>query len=112
MIRHEQNRTSTLENAEFLPSLDGQNQFDFLRLRCARSGARPKNRLHVNRDLLKPFNVIWAVQSPAAKIFCFSSSGKRWLAARHPVPLEGRFAIVTDVGTGCGGHGCAFDERR
>jgi hypothetical protein len=24
MIRHEQNRTSTLENAEFLPSLDGQ----------------------------------------------------------------------------------------
>ena len=23
---------------------------------------------------------------------------------RHPVPLEGRFAIVTDVGTGCGGR--------
>ena len=36
----------------------------------------------------------------------------------HPVPLEGRIAIVTDVGTGCGGRGgdvaqifCA-DERR
>ena len=28
------------------------------------------------------------------------------------VPLEGRFAIVTDVGTGCGGRGCAFDEQR
>src|ERR1700733_425632 len=25
-------------------------------------------------------------------------------------PTEGRFAIVTDVGTGCGGRGCAFDE--
>jgi hypothetical protein len=24
---------------------------------------------------------------------------------RHPVPHEGRFAIVTDVGTGCGGRG-------
>jgi hypothetical protein len=30
MIRHEQNRTSTLENAEFLPSLDGKSEI-FLR---------------------------------------------------------------------------------
>jgi hypothetical protein len=31
-----------------------------------------------------------------------------WL--RHPVPLEGRIAIVTDVGAGCGGRGRRFDE--
>jgi hypothetical protein len=31
-----------------------------------------------------------------------------WL--RHPVPLEGRIAIVTDVGAGCGGREERFDE--
>jgi hypothetical protein len=30
--------------------------------------------------------------------------------SRHPVPLEGRFAIVTDVGAGCGGRGRRLDE--
>jgi hypothetical protein len=30
--------------------------------------------------------------------------------SRHPVPLEGRIAIVTDVGAGCGGRGRRFDE--
>ena len=34
------------------------------------------------------------------------------LIARHPVPREGTLAIVTDVGTGSDGRGCAFDERR
>src|ERR1700722_11909149 len=28
----------------------------------------------------------------------------------HPVPLEGRIMIVTDVGAGCGGRGRRFDE--
>jgi hypothetical protein len=31
---------------------------------------------------------------------------------RHPVPREGALAIVTDVGAGSGGRGCAFDEQR
>ena len=30
----------------------------------------------------------------------------------YPVPREGALAIVTDVGAGSGGRGCAFDERR
>jgi hypothetical protein len=30
----------------------------------------------------------------------------------HPVPREGTLAIVTDVGMGCGGRRCAFDEWR
>jgi hypothetical protein len=28
----------------------------------------------------------------------------------HPVPLEGRIMIVTDVGAGCGGRGMSKDE--
>jgi hypothetical protein len=28
----------------------------------------------------------------------------------HPVPLEGRIMIVTDVGAGCGGRGMSRDE--
>ena len=31
---------------------------------------------------------------------------------RHPVPERGALAIVTDVGAGSGGRGCAFDERQ
>jgi hypothetical protein len=31
---------------------------------------------------------------------------------RHPVPREGALAIVTDVGAGSDGRGCAFDEQR
>ena len=34
------------------------------------------------------------------------------LIPRHPVPREGALAIVTDVGAGSGGRGCAFDEQR
>ena len=34
------------------------------------------------------------------------------LIPRHPVPREGALAIVTDVGAGSDGRGCAFDERR
>jgi hypothetical protein len=34
------------------------------------------------------------------------------LIRRHPVPREGALAIVTDVGAGSSGRGCAFDERR
>src|SRR5580698_9415877 len=30
----------------------------------------------------------------------------------HPVPREGALAIVTDVGAGSDGRGCAFDEQR
>jgi hypothetical protein len=32
--------------------------------------------------------------------------------SRFSYPEEGRFAIVTDVGCGCGGRKGAFDEQR
>ena len=39
------------------------------------------------------------------KIFPFALPPNHIHISHHPVPLEGRFAIVTDVRTGCGGRG-------
>jgi hypothetical protein len=44
------------------------------------------------------------VQPHQKKYFCFSEI-ESVVHNRHPVPHEGRIAIVTDVGTGCGGRG-------
>ena len=38
--------------------------------------------------------------APFAKIFCFPCGPNHLFVSRHPVPNEGRFAIVTDVGCG------------
>ena len=46
-----------------------------------------------------------AVQSPLRKINRFAKHPNQTYNFRHPVPHEGRIAIVTDVGTGCGGRG-------
>jgi hypothetical protein len=48
--------------------------------------------------------------APFVKIFLFESDPNQMRMSRHPVPLEGRIAIVTDVGAGCGGRGRRFDE--
>src|ERR1700688_1337389 len=37
-------------------------------------------------------------QAPPAKIFCFSEYPNHFYVRRRPVPLEGRFAIVTSAG--------------
>ena len=47
-----------------------------------------------------------------AKIFRFTLCPNHRYIPRHPVPLRGALAIVTNVGAGCGGRGGAFDERR
>jgi len=49
------------------------------------------------RDLGRPV--------PFAKIFPFPADPNHFYIRSRPVPLEGRIAIVTDVGTGCGGRG-------
>jgi hypothetical protein len=49
--------------------------------------------------------------APFAKIFRFAFDPTQLLI--HLIPSqEGALAIVTDVGAGSGGRGCAFDERR
>jgi hypothetical protein len=50
--------------------------------------------------------------APFAKIFSFAIDPNHLFILRHPVPREGTLAIVTDVGAGSGGRGCAFDEQR
>jgi hypothetical protein len=39
-------------------------------------------------------------QAPFAKIFWFSEYPNQGYIFRHPVPKEGRFAVVTNVGCG------------
>src|SRR4029079_2403598 len=49
--------------------------------------------------------------SPFRENIPLNPSGKSALRLAHPVPREGRIAIVTDVGTGCGGRGSVGRER-
>ena len=46
------------------------------------------------------------------KIFGFSEDPNHRYIHGVPSHTEGRFAIVTDVGAGCGGREGVFDERR
>ena len=56
------------------------------------------------------FKLICPVQSSLAKIFRFPSTQISRYNTRHPVPRRGAFAIVTNVGTGCGGRGSVRRE--
>jgi hypothetical protein len=47
----------------------------------------------------------FALSSPVEKNISVFPKPNHFYKHRHPVPHEGRFAIVTDVGTGCGGRG-------
>jgi hypothetical protein len=48
---------------------------------------------------------VFVLSSPVAKNISVFPKPNHFYKRRHPVPHEGRFAIVTDVGTGCGGRG-------
>jgi hypothetical protein len=52
------------------------------------------------------------LSSPSGKNILIFRNRKSVYIDGHPVPQEGRFAVVTDVGAGCDGRGCAFDEWR
>ena len=49
--------------------------------------------------------MIWAVQSHLQKYFCFHRPQITSRTLAIPSHTEGRIAIVTDVGAGCGGRG-------
>jgi hypothetical protein len=76
-IRHKQNRTSTSENAEFLPSLDGQITSVYQK----------------------------SLSSPARKNILLFRNRKSPHIYRHPVPFGGALRKVTNAGRGCGGRG-------
>jgi hypothetical protein len=56
------------------------------------------------KKFFRRINVIPLVQS-CLKKYSVSRPPKSNPYFAYPVPDEGRFAIVTDVGAGCGGHG-------
>jgi hypothetical protein len=49
--------------------------------------------------------------APFAKIFWFSEHPNHLISAAIPARTEGRIAIVTDVGRGCGGRGSVGRAR-
>jgi transposase len=61
--------------------------------------------VRARRKLLKRINVICPVQSHLQKYFTSPVGQIISTSSRHPTPPEGRIAIVTDAGCGCGGRG-------
>ena len=60
-------------------------------------------RVREKTNFLKQINLICPVQSYSEKFFASPQTQIKSIF-RHPAPKEGRFAIVTDVGAGCGGR--------
>jgi hypothetical protein len=54
-------------------------------------------------DFLKRIKLIWGIQSPLQKYFCFSEMQIR-LYDSHPAPLRGALRNVNSAGRGCGGR--------
>jgi len=52
-----------------------------------------------------------AVQSTLQKYSASQFAGNTFMDFRRPAQAEGRFAIVTDVGQGCGGRGSVLRAR-
>ena len=73
----------------------------------------PFHRFAPNGEFLEPDQADATCPVLREKINRFAFCPNHIHKPRRPVPLnEGRFAIVTDVGAGCGGRFGAFDEWR
>jgi hypothetical protein len=78
----------------------------------------PKKELRENRDFCFAFKLICPVQILCKKYFGFPLTQITHISPDRLVPSEGRLAIVTKRGTGCGGRGSVVarlwraDERR
>jgi hypothetical protein len=64
-----------------------------------------------NGDFLQPFQGDLPRPVPVAKIICFAPTPNHPYNVGHPVPSRGALAIVTNVGTGCGGRGSVRRAR-
>jgi hypothetical protein len=72
---------------------------------CPSYETTPPRRLRARPNLLKQINLICPVQSSLQKYFSFHRPQITSRTFRIPSHTEGRIAIVTDVGAGCGGRG-------
>jgi hypothetical protein len=79
-------------------ALNWPSETDLIADTLAYPGFSATDRFRANAVLLRRINVIWAVQSPFAKIFPFPFGPNHLHISRRLVPLEGRLAIVTDAG--------------
>jgi hypothetical protein len=61
--------------------------------------------LRDQRNLLNGINLIWVVQSFAQKYSGSLLTQITCISLAIPAHTKGRFAIVTDVGSGCDGRG-------
>jgi len=61
--------------------------------------------MRLNCNLLKRFNLIWAVQSCRKKFSAFVVGQITFTTSPHSRSQEGRCATVTNVGWECGGRG-------
>jgi hypothetical protein len=68
------------------------------------SAARWPSCLCVQADLLNWINSILPVQFPSAKIFSFTFDPNHFYILAIPAHTKGRFAIVTNAGSGCDGR--------
>ena len=81
----------------------GQNAFDFAGAGSTARLSRHQIGVCVKSEFVRRFNT-FGLSSPKAKIFYFRFSEIcGWLQSSHPRG-EGRLAIVTNVGVGCGGR--------
>ena len=64
----------------------------------------PPRALLEKLNLLKQFKLFLPVQSRPQKYFRSLQTQITCISIAVPSHTEGRFAIVTDVGTGCGGR--------
>jgi hypothetical protein len=71
-----------------------------LRLANKPSGSRSgyASRMRLEEKFSCGINVIWVVQSPSAKIYCFALTPNHFYIPRRPVPQRGARAIVTNAG--------------
>jgi hypothetical protein len=81
-----------------LPRQDGSRMRANAAASCL-DGMREKS------NFANPIRLMLPVQSPRAKINRFLLDPNQPYNLRYPVPQRGALAIVTNVGTGCGGRG-------
>jgi hypothetical protein len=62
-------------------------------------------RLREKTDFFKRIKLFLAVQSHLQKYLPSPDGQIISTSSRHPTPQQGRIAIVTDAGCGCGGRG-------
>jgi hypothetical protein len=72
---------------------------------ASRIGFGYRRRLRESAVLLKRINVIWVVQSSIKKYSRSLLTQITCISFAIPAHTERRFAIVTNVGQGCGGRG-------